>query len=1315
MSDTVVTAKFVADTSSLQSGVKKAATGIRGLEGDVKKAAGGFTVLKGAVGAALGVAAVGAITSAARAMKQYATDAVAAAQESLVTERRLENIARSMGVLDGALGGTTQRLTDYADSLRAQTGVNDETIKSAQAMILTFEAVAKTAGESGGMFDRATAAALDLAAAGFGSIESNAVRLARALQDPIKGMTALTRSGVTFTQQERETIKTLVESGRQFEAQNVIMQAVEKQVGGTAAATATNAAKMASAFEEVQESIGFALLPAVESVAGAILTHAVPALNDFAEEAKTTMGPQLAESFQEMLPTILSLGESFLSIANSIRSAMAPAMQVVIRLFQSVVPLVDLLAKALAAVPGPIAVIAGALLLLRTRMGQALVAGVATAQGAVATGFASMRASVITFTNTLKVEMIKARTQMGALVAAARTTALGVAGAFRTMAGAVKGFMASLGPVGWALIAVTVAFEAFSSRSAEAEERAMAYKDALDQVTGAATRASTEMTIFNLMQKEVGGLYGIGARSFEDLATKANLSMADISAALHGTTAEYDAFIIRMQEAAEQGSINWAEYSLLNEALHEERSALEGARVELENKNRAEAEAAAATAAATSATVAAAIAAGNAAGPTNGLATAIGGVGSEADEAADEIAAMRTEYEGWLTVTSQISAVDKAAESIENLGTASVEFGTNLMGQTPKARDFRAEVITAFEDSAKAAQSLSDDLPTQRAIFTGELVKIVNSLKASGVKPRDIEAFLGAMDDLPASVSDIMRAAAKAVGDTDFKSQVEKAFDKSVKAGAPMTADAMERLATGASNAAKAKLGLTLEPELAGIIKSGTTALRPTAFNNGKLTGQSIGSGLANGIQASSPIVQAAVARVIAQAKAAADAAAEVGSPSRLFAETGDDISAGIGMGVARSATAATKPLTAVINTMLNQINKAFKGAEKLINNAMKGATDAAKDNLQKFLDSVTKTFDRFKERMGTLKEIAREWLSFTRGVRETTPTLESSLARVDNLYRRLEKSVNAKGKVTDGSVAATRRMAEALRNELATALDLAQANLDEVTGKFDDLRDTVSNAIKGILSFSDAKKIGEDIGGGFLEGLRIQAEKAAAFGAIIDQLRQQGLSEEALRLVIAAGAEAGTAIGSELIAGGAAAIGEANDLVDSVNAIADQIGLDTADQFYGAGVAAAQAQVEGILDQIDKMTPQIMRWMDKLAKKMRRQTVIEVKLSQDKFKVTVDVEKVIREVIAGEGTSVRATAMAAGGVVTGPTLALIGEAGPEAVIPLAQADRYGIGGGTTKTFTIENLTINAAPGERAEDTVPRALRRMAFAMGYDE
>ena len=117
-----------------------------------------------------------------------------------------------------------------------------------------------------------------------------------------------------------------------------------------------------------------------------------------------------------------------------------------------------------------------------------------------------------------------------------------------------------------------------------------------------------------------------------------------------------------------------------------------------------------------------------------------------------------------------------------------------------------------------------------------------------------------------------------------------------------MTADTMEELAKGASKAAKEKLGLTLEPELASVIKSGTTALRPTAFLNGQLTGKSMGSGVANGINESSPIVVAAIERVMANAHAAAQASIKATSPSRLFAETGDDMAAGVAMGWTRSA-----------------------------------------------------------------------------------------------------------------------------------------------------------------------------------------------------------------------------------------------------------------------------------------------------------------------------------------------------------------------------------------------------------------------------
>jgi hypothetical protein len=146
------------------------------------------------------------------------------------------------------------------------TAVDDEIIKSTQAKLLTFANLAKTADQVGGAMDRATLAAIDLAAAGFGEAEQNAVQLGKALQDPVKGITALGRAGVTFTEQEKEKIAVLVESGKVLEAQDMILSAIETQVGGTAAATATGSAKMAVAFGEMSESIGKALLPLVQTL-----------------------------------------------------------------------------------------------------------------------------------------------------------------------------------------------------------------------------------------------------------------------------------------------------------------------------------------------------------------------------------------------------------------------------------------------------------------------------------------------------------------------------------------------------------------------------------------------------------------------------------------------------------------------------------------------------------------------------------------------------------------------------------------------------------------------------------------------------------------------------------------------------------------------------------------------------------------------------------------------------------------------------------------------------------------------------------------
>jgi TP901 family phage tail tape measure protein len=563
------------------------------------------------------------------------------------------------------------------------------------------------------------------------------------------------------------------------------------------------------------------------------------------------------------------------------------------------------------AVIGPLLWISGKLITAMVSLGGAFLAMQARAIGAMRSTALSVRGSV----DTMRLHFMYARQSMGMFAATAKTTQVAVQMSFRAMATAARTFMAALGPIGVALIAAGAAFEIFSGKSAGTQNAIENLRDEIDATTGALSRLgrefiATELT-HNISADDLRMLseYGITIDGFLDALERggptldAYMGRVDdmvrgqmgLVQSFNGTEASARTIARTLQGMA-------GDYQAGAEASEAQKRGLDAAAGGMRTF--------------TSATVASAIAAGNAAGPTKGLSQAIDDLGMSAEDAAAEFEFMRAEMAMWTATASAIGAVDRAAESIDKIGEAAVNAGTDLMGQTPKAREFRGAVLQAFNDSARAAESMSDNVAEQRGAFTAELIKIVAALRTSGVKESDIREFLGAMEELPASVADIMRSASKAIGDTDFKDPIEKAFKKSVDAGAPMTADAMARMAEGASDAAKEKLGLTLEPQLASVIKSGTTALRPTAFNNGQLTGRSIGSGMANGISASSPMVQAAIRRVVEQAKAAADAAAKSQSPSRLFAKTGDDISAGLALGIKRSANrvaAAGKMLVALL------------------------------------------------------------------------------------------------------------------------------------------------------------------------------------------------------------------------------------------------------------------------------------------------------------------------------------------------------------------------------------------------------------------
>jgi hypothetical protein len=193
------------------------------------------------------------------------------AEEAEIANKKLGSVLTSMG-----FGEATHRVSEYAEQLERTLAIDADVIKATQMKLATFKNLTASVNESGGAFDRATMAALDLAAAGFGEAETNAVQLGKALQDPIKGITALSRSGVTFTDQEKKKIKTLVESNRVLEAQNLILSAIEEQVGGTALAGASAFERIRLSLLQVGDEIGMAVLPLIQQLADFISNKLVP-------------------------------------------------------------------------------------------------------------------------------------------------------------------------------------------------------------------------------------------------------------------------------------------------------------------------------------------------------------------------------------------------------------------------------------------------------------------------------------------------------------------------------------------------------------------------------------------------------------------------------------------------------------------------------------------------------------------------------------------------------------------------------------------------------------------------------------------------------------------------------------------------------------------------------------------------------------------------------------------------------------------------------------------------------------------------------
>lgn len=295
----VLNVEILGEFKKLTEATKGSEKSLGGLETQAKKFSKGINTALATVGIGLSVAA----------LVNFGKEAIRSAEAAQVADKRLQQVNKSMNLFGGETQKVTDRLVKFADQQELLTGVTAETVKQVQASLITFGNLGKTANELGGNFDRATKAALDLAAAGFGSAETNAIQLGKALQDPIKGLTALARSGVTFTEQEKERIATLVESNKLGEAQALILAAIEQQVGGTAEATVTASARMEAAFGQIQDAVGLALLPVLEEFSLWLST------------------PEGQEKIQEIIEGITGMISEFQDFVGFISEKVQPALE----------------------------------------------------------------------------------------------------------------------------------------------------------------------------------------------------------------------------------------------------------------------------------------------------------------------------------------------------------------------------------------------------------------------------------------------------------------------------------------------------------------------------------------------------------------------------------------------------------------------------------------------------------------------------------------------------------------------------------------------------------------------------------------------------------------------------------------------------------------------------------------------------------------------------------------------------------------------------------------------------------------------------
>jgi hypothetical protein len=281
------------NTSKFDSGIRNAGSSLGKLSGSLAKSR--------AVAVGLGV---GLERVAEKGISSLAGAIGNGIEQVQLLEKANQQTAAAIASTGGVAGVTAAQVRDLAQAQEDLTTVDDKVVQQGENLLLTFRGIGKD------IFPQATAAITNMAVAlnkgdaATADLDASAIRVGKALQDPIKGITALSRVGVVFTADQKKQITGFFELNKQeqkhyaqlvktnpkeaarfkaihdanatVKAQKVILAELDKEFGKAGAAAGTgftaDVNRARDAIDDAEAAIATGLIPAVGEVARQLTT-----------------------------------------------------------------------------------------------------------------------------------------------------------------------------------------------------------------------------------------------------------------------------------------------------------------------------------------------------------------------------------------------------------------------------------------------------------------------------------------------------------------------------------------------------------------------------------------------------------------------------------------------------------------------------------------------------------------------------------------------------------------------------------------------------------------------------------------------------------------------------------------------------------------------------------------------------------------------------------------------------------------------------------------------------------------------------------